>query len=72
MTSRRQPRPLTLNQARRMFRGVLASWASDLLELRRRGLDVPGSRGSGYWSVPGAPFAARPRREVRGGMRRAA
>ncbi len=28
-------------EARRMFRAVLAPWASDLLELRRRGLDHP-------------------------------
>lgn len=30
--------------ARRMFRAVLAPWAADLLELRRRGLDRPGFR----------------------------
>jgi hypothetical protein len=31
-------------EAQRMFRAVLAPWVSDLLELRRRGLDRPGFR----------------------------
>lgn len=31
-------------QARRMFRAVLAPWASDLMTLRRRGLDRPSRR----------------------------
>lgn len=30
--------------ARQLFQRVLGSWASDLLELRRRGLDRPGYR----------------------------
>lgn len=29
-------------QIRRMYTHVLTRWAADLLELRRRGLDVPG------------------------------
>ncbi|HYE62244.1 MAG TPA: hypothetical protein VD997_09625 [Phycisphaerales bacterium] len=32
-------------QARVMFTRVLAGWASDLLRLRREGLDLPGHRG---------------------------
>ncbi len=67
-----QPRPLTLAEVRRMYRGVLASWASDLMELRRRGLDVPGARGAVNWCAPGTPFASRPPREARPGVRRAA
>jgi len=31
-------------QTREMFTRVLAAWASDLLGLRRAGLDVPGDR----------------------------
>lgn len=31
-------------QARRMFRAVLAPWAMDMLSLRRRGLDRPSRR----------------------------
>jgi hypothetical protein len=31
-------------QAKRMFRAVLAPWAMDLMALRRRGLDRPGRR----------------------------
>jgi hypothetical protein len=31
-------------QTRAMFTRVLAAWASDLLRLRRLGLDVPGDR----------------------------
>jgi hypothetical protein len=38
------PGPEALEHARRMFRAVLAPWASDLLELRRRGLDRPSFR----------------------------
>ena len=30
-----------VEQARQMFRAVLAPWASDMLALRRRGLDRP-------------------------------
>ncbi len=33
-----------VEQARRMFRAVLAPWASDLMALRQRGLDLPGRR----------------------------
>lgn len=33
-----------VEQAQRMFRAVLAPWASDLMALRQRGLDLPGRR----------------------------
>lgn len=38
------PSDEALAQARRMFCAVLAPWASDLLRLRRSGLDRPGFR----------------------------
>lgn len=48
-------------QARRMFRAVLAPWAMDLLELRRRGLDRPGRRYScGLVLRPGSDGPAAP------------
>ncbi|MBM4109423.1 MAG: hypothetical protein FJ255_11555 [Phycisphaerae bacterium] len=70
-----QPRPNpTLAHARRLYANVLPAWASDLLELRRRGLHVPGARGHAAWCAPGTPFAARSpaRQHARPGVRRAA
>lgn len=58
MTDRHDPN-LTLRDVRRMFHAVLAPWASDLLELRRRRLDVPGARGHAAWPR-GTPIAAHP------------
>jgi len=46
-------RPLDLHNARRMFQNVLPGWASDVLMLRKKGLDRPSLReGKGYF----APF----------------
>jgi hypothetical protein len=39
-------------QARAVFGRVLSSWALDLLELRRRGMDRPSHR-RGAWSIAG-------------------
>lgn len=53
----------TPSTARAMFQRVLASWAGDLLELRRRGLDRPGRRdgtGAPAWLGPADPVEARP------------
>jgi len=36
--------PMTADRARLMFGRYLRNWASDTLELRRRGLDRPGLR----------------------------
>lgn len=47
-----QSRGMTPQECRRLFRRVLAAWASDLLSLRRDGLDVPGQRnGRGPWGA---------------------
>jgi hypothetical protein len=52
-----QDRPLE-HQVRAMFNRVLASWASDALSLRRRGLDRPGERDAGMLPVAPAPSSA--------------
>ena len=34
----------SLEESRRLYARMLASWASDMLTLRRRGLETPGRR----------------------------
>jgi len=46
-------------ESRRMFQRMLACWATDVLRLRRRGLDVPASRRTqprqAMPAIPGGP-----------------
>jgi len=55
---------MKLEEARGLFQRVLACWASDMLRLRREGLDRPSvRRGSGVWGAGeafgGGPSAGR-------------
>ncbi len=53
-------------EPRRLFQRVLGAWASDLLELRRKGLDRPSRR------FEGQGLAIRPLAITRDARRRAA
>lgn len=52
-----EPISLSPAQASQMYQRFLAAWASDLLRLRRHGLDRPGVR-RGRWEVDAAQRAA--------------
>ncbi len=49
-TATNQPTHPALAESQRLFQRVLASWASDLIMLRRSGLDQPGPR-AGIWAA---------------------
>lgn len=67
-----RPASEALDTARAMYRRVLASWASDLLELRRRGLDTPGPRRASTWCGPSAGLGTSLAHDHRPAPRRAA
>lgn len=68
MVQKKPLRPIDEQDARAMFSRVLQSWASDVLSLRRRGLDRPSFR-YGLWTGSNAagpwPFAGQAERRAR-------